>query len=41
MDIEKYSLDDYLAAINQVANLVVDRLFIKGKLENYMFVIDM
>lgn len=41
MNMEKYSLDDYLAAINQVVNLVVDKLFIKGKLENYLFVIDM
>jgi hypothetical protein len=41
MDIEKYTLDDYLAAINQVINLVVEKLFVKGKLENYMFIIDM
>lgn len=40
MDMNKYTLNDYLAAINQVVTLVVDKLFIKGKLENYLFVID-
>lgn len=40
MDMDKYTLNDYLAAINQVVNLVIDKLFIKGKLENYLFVID-
>ncbi len=36
----KYCIEDYLSSINAIINLVVDKLFIKGKLENYLFVID-
>ena len=28
----KYTLNDYLSAINKVVTLVIDKLFIKGKL---------
>jgi hypothetical protein len=40
MDMDKYKLDDYLSAINAIVTLVVDKMFIKGKLENYVFIID-
>ncbi len=32
MDMKKYALEDYLAAVNQVVTLVVDKMFINGKL---------
>lgn len=32
MDMDKYKLDDYLSAINAIVTLVVEKMFIKGKL---------
>ncbi len=29
---KKYTLEDYLAALNQVVTLVVEKMFVKGKL---------
>lgn len=40
LDMERYALGDYLAAINQVITLVVSKMFLYGKLESYLFVID-
>jgi len=40
MDLQKYSIEDYLSAINAIANIVINRMFVKGKLENYNFIID-
>lgn len=32
MDMNKFTLNGYLAAINKIVSLVIDKLFIKGKL---------
>lgn len=40
LDMEKYTLDDYLSAGNAVITIVINKLYIKGKVENYNFVID-
>jgi hypothetical protein len=37
---DKYSLVDYLAAVNLVVTLTVEKMFVKGKMEKYLFVID-
>lgn len=40
LDMTKYTLEDYLSAINAIVTLCIEKLFIKGKLENYLFIID-
>lgn len=40
MNMEKYAIEDYLSAANAVITLAVEKMFIKGKVENYMFIID-
>jgi hypothetical protein len=37
---EKYGLESYYSAVNAIVTLVVEYMFIKGKLEVYNFVID-
>ena len=40
MNMDKYTIDDYLSAANAVITVAVEKMFIKGKVENYMFIID-
>jgi hypothetical protein len=40
MNMDKCTIDDYLSAANAVITVAVEKMFIKGKVENYMFIID-
>lgn len=40
IDMQKYTIEDYLSATNAIITLVIEKLFIKGKVENYLFIID-
>ena len=40
MDMEKYSLEDLLSAANSVITVALEKICIKGKREDYLFIID-